>query len=61
MNEIATQVQQIKQILCKISCFLYGKSTLRCAHVPKGNGGAAWPAVRNSFASNREERVVALS
>ena len=49
------------KVFAKLAVSCTGKALREVRRVPRGNGRAAWLALKNRFASKREERVVALS
>ena len=63
LREEASQpsVENSAKVFAKLAVSCTGKALREVRRVPRGNGRAAWLALKNRFASKREERVVALS
>ena len=63
LSEGASQpsVENSAKVFAKLAISCTGKALREVRRVPRGDGRAAWLALKNRFASKRDERVVALS
>ncbi|KAL5481845.1 hypothetical protein EMCRGX_G022102 [Ephydatia muelleri] len=63
LRERASQpsVENSAKVFAKLAVSCTGKALRKVRCVRRGNGRVAWLALKNRFASKREERVVALS
>ncbi|KAL5474648.1 hypothetical protein EMCRGX_G026629 [Ephydatia muelleri] len=63
LREGASQpsVENSAKVFAKLAVSCTGKALREVRRVPRGDGRVAWLALKNRFASKREERVVALS
>eukprot|EP00731_Ephydatia_muelleri_P011589 Em0006g483a len=61
VKERVSSVENSAKVFAKLAVSCTGKALREVRRVPRGDGRAAWLALKNRFASKREERVVALS